>query len=328
MDAEGIDLNTIIMAIMAVAVVVGFGIFLIPASNSQKDIHRRALKLMASYSNSASAEEKISSLRKQDSDPLITKIFAGLPTLKNVREKVERLDEDYSLKDFAVRMVISFLLSFIILHVMMGMNLILALVLCLFFSYFLPNMGLNRRLAKRNQQFLKLMPDALDLIIRGLRSGLPVTESMHSIVQEIAEPVKSVFMGISSAIKVGMSFEQALYETAKKLDLNEFNFFAISIALQRETGGNLAEILENLSETIRARAMMKLKIRAISSEARASSYIVGALPFVVVAALSFTSPDYLDPLFSELSGNIAIAIASAMFVFGMWVMNRMAKMEV
>lgn len=324
----GLDVNMIVMVVMGASVFMGVAVWALGGNSTQKIIHKRALKVLSTYSNATSIEENFSSLRKQDADPLIAKIFLGLPTLKNVRAKTERLDGAYTLKMFLVRMIITFVLMFMLFKIVFGMNIVLTLVLCLMLSYMFPNMGLNRRIEKRRNNFLKLMPDALDLIVRGLRSGLPVTESMQTVAQEIGEPVKGVFLGIASAIKVGMSFEDALFETAKKLELNEFNFFAISIALQKETGGNLAEILENLSETIRARAMMKLKIKAISSEARASSYIVGALPFIVALVLLFTSPAYLNPLIEEFSGNIALGTAMCMFTFGMYVMRRMAQMEV
>lgn len=106
------------------------------------------------------------------------------------------------------------------------------------------------------------------------------------------------------------------------------NFLVISIALQRETGGNLAEILENLSETIRARATMKMKIRAITSEARMSSYIIGSLPFLVAIALIFISPGYIDVLYDDVRGNIALGCAMASFTIGMFIMRKMGKFEI
>lgn len=302
--------------------------FMLRQPAAQKNIHRRAQKVIASYSSGSNIEEKLSSLRKTEQDPLIAQLFQSMPTLRNIRNKLDRLDGSYTLKMFLVRMIISFVVVFSLLHLLLGMNLVLALTLCVLLSYMLPNMGVNKRIAKRRKNFLKLMPDALDLIVRGLRSGLPVTESMQTVAEEIEAPVCDVFLNITSAVKVGKSFEDALDDAAKKLDLNEFNFFSISIALQKETGGNLAEILENLSETVRARTMMKLKVLAISSEARASSYIVGALPFVVSIALLVISPDYMNPLIEEFSGNIALGVASFMFVFGMFVIRKMADMEV
>ena len=190
-----------------------------------------------------------------------------------------------------------------------------------------PHIIVGRWEAKRTKKFLLLLPDALELMVRGLKAGLPVSESINVIKNEIDEPVSSVFGEIAQSVRMGVNFEDALMKMALKLKVNEFNFFVISIALQRETGGNLAEILENLATTIRARAMMKLKIKAITSEARMSAYIVGALPFFVTGALLIMSPGYIDPLFNDIRGNIAGLGAITMFSSGMFIMFRMAKFE-
>lgn len=315
------------MILLAIVVIAGAIAFFVKSAG-QKNIHLRAQEIIAKHSHKAVAQAALISLRKQSSEPKLDKIFEGLPSLRNIRAKIEKLDGNYSFGSFLKRFVIYSLAQVALLKMGFGMGLSVALLLGVLLGFFMVNFGLNRRVSKRQRRFLQLMPDALDLMVRGLRSGLPVTESMQSIADEIEDPVRSVFVDITTSVKMGVAFEAALYDAAKKLELNEFNFLAISISLQRETGGNLAEILQNLSETIRARMMMKLKIRAISSEARASSYIVGALPFVVVTVLLFASPDYLDPLFNNFSGNIALAVAVFMFSFGMFVMNKMSQMEV
>ena len=127
---------------------------------------------------------------------------------------------------------------------------------------------------------------------------------------------------------LGIPLEKTLYDTAKKYRITEFDFFVTSIILQRETGGNLSEILANLSEALRLRLMMRLKIKAMSAEAKASMYIIGALPFFVLGALMIMSPEYVDPLVNDFRGNIAAAIAASMLGFGMWVMMRMARFEI
>src|SRR5690606_10394833 len=133
-------------------------------------------------------------------------------------------------------------------------------------------------------------------IVRGLRSGLPVSESIVLVSKEVPEPVGSVFGTVSNTMKLGVTMEKALQDMAEELDISEFNFFTTSIVLQRETGGNLAEILNNLSEVLRGRFMMQMKIKAMSSEARASTYIVAALPVFVFCAVSLMSPDYMKPM--------------------------------
>jgi len=161
-----------------------------------------------------------------------------------------------------------------------------------------------------------------------LRSGLPVSESMVLVSSEVPEPVSGTFTTLSNTMKLGVPLEKALQEMAKRLDLTEFNFFTTCIILQRETGGNLAEILSNLSDVLRGRYIMKMKIRALSSEARASAYIIGALPFVVLAAVSALNPEYMRPLIDDHRGNICAYVAAGMMSFGIWVMYRMTQFEI
>ena len=182
--------------------------------------------------------------------------------------------------------------------------------------------------AGRIKSFLKLFPDAIDFIVRGLRSGLPVTESMNMVGKEMEEPLGSIFASIGESVRLGVSLEKALQDTAKKLNTTEFNFFVTSIILQRETGGNLSEILGNLSDVLRKRFMMRLKIKAMSSEAKASAIIVGSLPFVVILALLFVSPGYLDPLIDDPTGNLAAAGATTSLLLGIGIMIKMTKFEI
>lgn len=291
-------------------------------------MHKRALKIMEQYSKSSDIEEKIASLRKQNKDDMLNATLKAMPTITKIKEKLDKAGSEATVKDYLVWMGISLVVTFLLYYGAFGFGLFAAFLFAVVSAYMFPAYFVNRKIIKRRKKFLVLLPDALELIVRGLRSGLPVTESFTVIKDEIEDPVKSVFAEIAHGMKIGVPFEEALFDMARKLEINEFNFFAISIALQRETGGNLAEILENLSETIRSRATMQLKIKAISSEARMSSYIVGALPFLVTLALMFMSPDYLTPLVEDIKGNIAVGIAGGMFGFGMFIMNRMTKFEI
>ncbi len=210
----------------------------------------------------------------------------------------------------------------------LGIPLTLSALLGFIIGVGFPHMYLNRRIQGRKKKFLKLFPDAIDLIVRGLRAGLPASKSMQSVVAEVPEPVSPVFHEITEQVALGVSLEKAMADMARRLDMTEFNFFVTSIILQRETGGNLTEILSNLSEVLRQRQSMKLKIKALSSEARASATIVGSLPFLVFAAVSATSPDYMTPLFDDYRGNIALAGACMSLCTGIFIMARLAKFEI
>jgi tight adherence protein B len=208
-----------------------------------------------------------------------------------------------------------------------GASLSLSLLVGLVIGVWIPLKLLQRRITKQQKSFLRVFPDAIDLIVRGLRSGLPVSESIILVSTEVPAPVGGTFGNISNKMKLGVTLEKALQETAHELGLTEFNFFTTCIVLQRETGGNLSEILNNLSEVLRSRFIMRMKIKALSSEARASSYIIGALPFVVILAVGILTPDYMKPLIEDSRGNVAAMVAAGMMTFGMWTMNRMTNFE-
>src|SRR5256714_7051175 len=180
-----------------------------------------------------------------------------------------------------------------------GVPFILAMVIGLFFGvggpHFIIGKLIKRRIAKFNSNF----PDAIELMVRGLRSGLPITETLGIVASEIQGPVGIEFRMVADKMKIGRTMEAALQDTADRLGTAEFQFFVITLAIQRETGGNLAETLSNLADVLRKRAQMKLKIRAMSSESKASAYIVGSLPFVVFGLVYMINPHYMGQFFID-----------------------------
>ncbi|MEM1132790.1 MAG: type II secretion system F family protein [Pseudomonadota bacterium] len=192
----------------------------------------------------------------------------------------------------------------------------------------LPHMVIGSMIKKRITQFTTNFPDAIELLVRGLRSGLPVTETLGVVATEIPGPVGEEFKEVTERIKIGRTMEDSLQETAKKLNTPEFNFFCITLAIQRETGGNLAETLANLSDVLRKRAQMKLKIKAMSSEAKASAYILGALPFVVFAMIFYVNPEYIGGFFVDERLIIAGMGGMVWMSLGVFIMSRMISFEI
>jgi tight adherence protein B len=192
----------------------------------------------------------------------------------------------------------------------------------------LPYMVTGRLIKRRVAAFNTRFPDAIDLLVRGLKSGLPVTETFQVVSQELPGPVGEEFKGVVERIRIGNTMEAALQESAVMLGTPEFQFFCITIAIQRETGGNLAETLGNLSDVLRKRAQMKLKIRAMSSEAKASAYIVGALPFFVFGIVWMMNPEYLSGFFHE-ERLIITGIGGLVWMsLGAFIMSRMISFEI
>lgn len=204
----------------------------------------------------------------------------------------------------------------------------LALLIGLMIGVGLPYMYVGRLINKRVSAFNTRFPDAIDLLVRGLRSGLPVTETFQVVSQELPGPVGEEFKGVVERIRIGNTMEAALQESADMLGTPEFQFFCITIAIQRETGGNLAETLANLSDVLRKRAQMKLKIKAMSSEAKASAWIVGALPFFVFGIVWMMNPEYLQGFFFEERLIITGLGGLAWMGIGVFIMSRMISFEI
>ena len=191
-----------------------------------------------------------------------------------------------------------------------------------------PHFVVNRAISKRSAQFTAKFSDAIELLVRGLRSGLPVTETLGVVASEIPGPVGAEFKLITERIKIGRTMDEALQETADRLNLPEFSFFCITLAIQRETGGNLAETLSNLSDVLRKRAQMKLKIKAMSSESKASAYIVGALPFMVFGLMYWINPGYLGGFFVDERLIVAGIGGLVWMGIGAFIMAKMVSFEI
>lgn len=221
-------------------------------------------------------------------------------------------------------------LAFVVLAIiwLKGAPLYLALSGGLLLGAGLPHMVINFLMASRIKKFTANFPDAIELLVRGLKSGLPVGETLGVVAKEIPGPVGEEFKLVVEKIKIGKSMEESLQETADRLGTAEFQFFVITLAIQRETGGNLAETLANLADVLRKRAQMKLKIRAMSSESKASAYIVGSLPFFVFGMIWFVNPDYLAGFFFEQRLIIAGLAGAVWMSIGVFIMAKMVSFEI
>jgi tight adherence protein B len=250
-----------------------------------------------------------------------------MPRPAKLRERLAATGRRISLGEYLLASLVAAGLFYICLH-QMGLGLAAALPLAFAAGLYLPHRVIGFMIARRQAAFLALFPEAMELMVRGLKSGIPVSESMKVVGQEIADPVGIEFRGITDAIVLGQTFDEALSAASRRIDLPEFRFFVISLNIQQETGGNLAETLDNLAGILRKRKQMKLKVRALSSEARASAYIVGALPFLVFAGLTALNPDYMTILFNDPRGNVILGAAIGSLALGVGIMIKMGKLEI
>ncbi|MEQ9330349.1 type II secretion system F family protein [Thalassobaculum sp.] len=181
---------------------------------------------------------------------------------------------------------------------------------------------------RRRAKFLLQFPDSIDLMIRSLRAGLPVDEAVVTVGSEGGDAVAPEFRRVADRLAVGQTLEDSLWRSARRLAIPDFDFFIVCLTVQRETGGKLTETLANLSDILRRRLQMRLKVRAMSAEARTSAGIIGSLPFILAAALYAANPTYLAGLFHDPRGQIIVVAALASEALGIFTMIRMARFKI
>jgi tight adherence protein B len=184
---------------------------------------------------------------------------------------------------------------------------------------------LRRAQQRFQRQFLDRFPDALDVIVRAVRAGLPVLDAMEAAVSNVSEPVASEFRRLVDQWRIGIDLEPSLEPVLNRIRVNDFRFFAATLVLQRRTGGSLAETLGDLADLIRRRKEIRLKVRALSAEMRASAYVIGALPFVMTGLMFFISPSTTSMLFTDPRGRVMLGTAAVLLVSGFALMNVMIK---
>jgi tight adherence protein B len=192
----------------------------------------------------------------------------------------------------------------------------------------LPRWIIGFLIKRRQNKFLNEFPNALDVITRSLRSGLPLNDAIRLVSADAREPVKSEFRKLVEAQQVGLSMADACARMTINLPLQEVNFFAIVIAIQSQAGGNLSEALGNLARVLRERKKMKAKVQALSMEAKASACIIGALPFIVATLVYLTSPQYIMVLFTDPRGHLILAGAGIWMATGIFFMRQMINFDI
>ncbi len=191
----------------------------------------------------------------------------------------------------------------------------------------LPRWILNTLRKRRQNKFLNDFADAIDVLVRGLKSGLPVSEAMKIISTEQGPPVGPEFMEVVEGQRVGIPIDQGIERMVERVPLPEVNFLAIVMTIQSKTGGNLSEALGNLSRVLRDRKKMKQKVQAVSQEAKSSAAIIGSLPFCIVGLMSFFNPKYLTPLFHTHTGNLMLIGCGVWMSIGVLVMRKMINFQ-
>ncbi|QDM40559.1 type II secretion system F family protein [Altererythrobacter sp. TH136] len=282
------------------------------------------------YRHSESTDTKVESQLKKAiaaRKPKTFKIAGSGSRTEALAGRLDRTGKSWTITQYLYATMGIALAVAVILYLRTGAPM-LSLGVGLFAGAGIPHFVVNFHVKRRTNRFNAKFPDAIELLVRGLRSGLPVTETLTIVSHEVPGPVGEEFKAITDRIRVGRTMEEALQETADRLGIPEFNFFCITLAIQRETGGNLAETLSNLADVLRKRGQMKLKIKAMSSESKASAYIVGALPFIVFIMIWWINPGYVGGFFTEDRLIVAGLGGMVWMGIGVFIMAKMVSFEI
>lgn len=217
--------------------------------------------------------------------------------------------------------------GFFLIGLSLGAGFIAAIAMAFAGAFGVPFWLLSFLKKRREAKFLNGFPDAVDIIVRGIKAGLPLLESLKVIAAEAPEPLRSEFRSIIETQAIGMPLGEAAAKLYERMPVPEANFFGIIIAIQQRAGGNLAEALGNLSRVLRDRKKMKGKIKAMSQEAKASAGIIGALPVAVMIMVYITSPNYISLLWTEPLGRVMLAGSAVWMFSGVMVMKKMINFD-
>ena len=315
------------MIIIGAIFILGLLAFLLLGSGGNTTT-KRLTGFRARYSDSTAAQVE-QQMRKAIASrrPVSFAVGQQLSMSDQLRLRLQRTGKQWTMKQYGYASCGIFTVAAGLLMIK-GAPFYLAFAFGSFLAIWVPHFVVNFAVKRRVTKFTSNFPDAIELLVRGLKSGLPVSETLTVVAKEIPGPVGEEFKIVTEKIKIGKTMEESLQETADRMGTAEFQFFVITLAIQRETGGNLAETLSNLAEVLRKRAQMKLKIRAMSSESKASAYIVGSLPFFVFTMVWWVNPEYLAGFFYERRLIIAGIGGAIWMSLGVFIMAKMVSFEI
>ena len=328
----GLDPLTSITVICAIGAALTYGLiaFAVSESAAARRFDRRVTAMRDRAEGGLASEEAAArSLSRQRSVSKIDRIARNwLPRRDLLAARLERTGRAITIGQYVMACGGLALLSAISLLVTTRIGLVPSLFLGLLIGTALPHLVVGRMGKRRLNAFIALFPDSIDLVVRALRSGLPISEAIVGAGREIGDPVGNELGRVEAGMRMGRDLEALLWDIANRIDVPEFRFFIIALSVQRETGGNLAETLANLADVLRRRRQMRAKVRAMSSETRATTAILAGMPVLVIIMLALTSPHYLVPLYSDVRGFLLDGLALLMLATGIGIMTKMAKFEI
>jgi tight adherence protein B len=323
-------LSSLLIALLAMLFVGALGFALVPSAlgNGRAAKRRKAFQGDVRVNRLETDATRVRDQRRKEVQRALKTQTDALNSKKRITLKQLLFQAGMTIKPAAfIRNSVIFGIVLLVVLVVMQVPVYLAPIFAVAGAYLLPRMYVNSKRKKYQSKFLDELPNAVEAIVRGVKTGLPLNDSIRVVAKDAKEPVKSEFGRVLDQQAFGMSMTEAVGVLLDRVPLAEVNFFVVVITVQQQAGGNLSEALSNLAKVLRNRKKMKQKIKAMSSEAKASAGIIGSLPFVVGTLVSLTSPTYLAPLFMTSLGNIMLGIGVAMLSAGVFVMSKMVKFE-
>jgi len=294
-----------------------------------KMLLRRRMQAIGVIGGGAQATERVESRRQRRIQDQVKQLGKREKRgfIDNLGDAIIQAGIDISVNVyFMISFGVGILMAF--LYLISGMPPVGAIFAGLIGIFLLPNLFIKFMARRRQKKFTANFPDAIDLIVRGVKSGLPINECFNVIAREFDPPLGEEFRLIIEGQNLGITLEDLMDRGLRRVPTPEYRFFAIVMQIQRQTGGNLAETLSNLSKVLRARKQLREKIQAMAAEAKASAGIIGSLPFIVALLLSVVNPDYLMLLVTEKAGNYILAVGAVWLALGITVMRKMINFKV
>jgi tight adherence protein B len=321
-------MQALALAFLATTTVGGLAwVFLYPAlSGERKAEHRRAA--VAKSEPAARQADKTQRSRREQVEGSLKDLEARRQKEKKIplSSRLTQAGLTWTVKKF---MMISGVLAAVSFAIAMlaGGGLLAAVGLAFAAGFGLPRWSLSYLKTRREKAFLKALPDAVDVIVRGIKAGLPLFESIKVVASDAPEPLKGEFLAIIETQAIGMPLGDACARLFERMPVPEANFFGIVISIQQKSGGNLSEALGNLSKVLRDRKKMAEKIQAMSMEAKASAGIIGSLPPIVMLLVYLSTPEYISLLWTHPTGQLMLVGCVVWMSIGIFVMKKMINFD-
>ncbi len=325
------DYGLIAAAILAALSAGGVAYALLyPSLSGQTRVERRLKEFASPVATRSVADREAQNRAKRGQVAQSLKDIENREKARNkatLEVRIQQAGLTWSRRQYFVSSAITGLVGGLVMLIASG-NSMLGLAGLFIGGFGLPSFYLNQRRKKRLKRFSNEFPNAIDVIVRGIKSGLPLNDCLRIIANEAQEPVKTEFRLIVEAQTLGLALTDAATKLFERMPCAEANFFGIVLAIQQKTGGNLAETLANLSRVIRERRKMRDKIAAVSMEAKASAAIIGSLPVVVALLVYLTSPRYIELLWLTSTGKVAMLGGLIWMTIGILVMKKMINFDI